>query len=61
MVDVSWDKVAQENFKAELLIRSADTPGLLAEIASAVSRLGGNITKAEVETFADNKAQTGSA
>jgi len=58
MVDVSWDQVAQVEFRAALLIRSADTPGLLADVASAVSRLGGNITKAEVETSADQKAQT---
>jgi GTP pyrophosphokinase len=57
MVDVSWGSVTQENFKAGLVVRSADTPGLLAEVASAISRLRCNITKAEVETFADNKAQ----
>jgi len=57
MVEVSWGSVSQENFKAGLIIRSADTPGLLAEVTSAISRLGGNITRAEVETFADKKAQ----
>jgi (p)ppGpp synthase/HD superfamily hydrolase len=58
MVDISWDQVAREDFQADLLIRSADKPGLLAEVASAVSKLEGNITKAEVKTFADKKAQT---
>ena len=58
MVDISWDQVEREDFRADLLIRSADKPGLLAEVAAAVSKLGGDITKAEVETSADKKAQT---
>jgi len=58
MVDIAWDQVAQEEFQAKLIIRSTDAPGLLADIASAVAKLDGNITKAEVETFADKKAQT---
>jgi len=58
MVDIAWDQVAQEEFQAKLIIRSTDAPGLLADIASAVAKLDGNITKAEVETFADEKAQT---
>jgi GTP pyrophosphokinase len=57
LVEVSWGSASQENFKGGLIVRSADTPGLLAEVASVISRLGGNIAKAEVETFSDNKAQ----
>jgi GTP pyrophosphokinase len=57
MVDVAWGGVAQDNFKAGLVVQAADIPGLLAKVASAISGLGGNITKAEVETFADKKAQ----
>lgn len=49
--------MVQADFKAGLIFRSADKPGLLAEAATAISKLGGNITKAEVETFPDAKAQ----
>jgi len=57
MVEVSWGKVVQADFKAGLIVRAADKPGLLAEAATAISALGGNITKAEVETFPEAKAQ----
>ena len=56
LVEVSWSGVAQENFSAGLVIRSSDTPGLLADVASRIAGQGGNITKAEVETFPDASA-----
>jgi len=57
MVDVSWGSVVQERYKAGLIVKAADSPGLLAKVASSISELEGNITKAEVKTFADQKAQ----
>ncbi len=57
MVEITWGEVAQDQFKAGLNIRSSDAPGLLAEVATRISAQGGNITKAEVRTYADKKAQ----
>jgi len=57
MVEVTWGRVSGEKFKAGLLVIAADTQGLLAEVASAVSRLAGDIVRAEVETFPDKKAR----
>ncbi|MDD8025258.1 MAG: bifunctional (p)ppGpp synthetase/guanosine-3',5'-bis(diphosphate) 3'-pyrophosphohydrolase [Acidobacteriota bacterium] len=57
IVDVAWGSVAQDLYKSGLVIRSNDVPGLLAKITSAISALGGDITKAEVETTADRKAR----
>lgn len=57
MVDVSWGSVGQGRYKAGLIVKAADSPGLLAKVASSISDLEGNITKAEVKTFADGKAQ----
>jgi guanosine-3',5'-bis(diphosphate) 3'-pyrophosphohydrolase len=57
LVDVSWGSGAQGSYKAGLLVKAADSPGLLAKVASSISAREGNITKAEVKTFADQKAQ----
>jgi guanosine-3',5'-bis(diphosphate) 3'-pyrophosphohydrolase len=57
MVEITWGEVGQDHFKAGLNICSSDAPGLLAEVATTISAQGGNITKAEVRTFADKKAQ----
>jgi GTP pyrophosphokinase len=56
-VEVTWGSVAVENFRANLVVRCADKPGLLAKIMSAISGREANITKAEVETYADGRAQ----
>jgi guanosine-3',5'-bis(diphosphate) 3'-pyrophosphohydrolase len=55
MVDVAWDDAFKGSFKAKLLVKSVDSPGVLANVATIISRLEGNITKAEIETFADGK------
>jgi guanosine-3',5'-bis(diphosphate) 3'-pyrophosphohydrolase len=39
------------------LIKANDYPGVLARVATVITQLGGNITKAEVITTADKKAQ----
>lgn len=54
---MSWGNVAQGSSKVGLLVKAADSPGLLAKVAGSISELEGNITKAEVKTFADQKAQ----
>ncbi|UCC39386.1 MAG: bifunctional (p)ppGpp synthetase/guanosine-3',5'-bis(diphosphate) 3'-pyrophosphohydrolase [Candidatus Aminicenantes bacterium] len=57
MVEVSWDDSPEGSFKGKLLIKGEDSPGVLARLTSAIAQLEGNITKAEVITFADKKAQ----
>ena len=55
MVDVAWDDAFKGSFRAKLLVKSEDSPGVLAKVATVISRLEGNITKAEIATFADGK------
>lgn len=57
IVEVSWEAFPQENYKCRLLILAEDRPGLLAQVASIIAQQGGDITKAEVDTFAGKKAQ----
>ena len=58
MVDVSWaPSVADDFYQGRLLIKGQDSPGVLAKLTAAIAGLEGNITKAQVNTFADKKAQ----
>ena len=57
MVDVSWEDTPKQHYRGKLLIRGKDAPGVLANITSVIAQLEGNITKAEVSTFSDKKAQ----
>ena len=57
MVEVSWAASSEGDYQGKLLIRSKDTPGLLAKLTSSIAELKGNITRAEVATYADKKAQ----
>jgi len=58
MVDVSWSPAAAGGlYQGRLLIKGQDSPGVLAKLTATIADLGGNITKAQVNTFADKKAQ----
>jgi GTP pyrophosphokinase len=57
MVEVSWDSASSGSYKSRLLIKAADSPGVLAKVAGGIAELKGNITKAEVDTTADKKAE----
>lgn len=57
MVEVLWDKALAGPFKGKLLIKSKDSPGVLAKLTTIIAQSDGNITKAEVVTSADKKAQ----
>ncbi|MFB0566451.1 MAG: bifunctional (p)ppGpp synthetase/guanosine-3',5'-bis(diphosphate) 3'-pyrophosphohydrolase [Candidatus Aminicenantaceae bacterium] len=57
MIEVSWSSFPEGIYVGGLLIKSEDSPGVLAKVASAIAQLKGNITKADVVTFADQKAQ----
>ncbi len=53
IVEVAWDDACRGNFKAKVLIKAVDAPGVLAKVATLIARLEGNITKAEVGVLAD--------
>jgi guanosine-3',5'-bis(diphosphate) 3'-pyrophosphohydrolase len=57
MVEVSWDSASVGPYKSRLLIKAGDSPGILGKVATSIAQLEGNITKAEVTTTADGKAQ----
>ena len=57
MVEVSWDGVPDGTYSGRLLIKTEDAPGVLAKAAAAVAEEGGNITRADVKTSSDKKAQ----
>ncbi|HUU39092.1 MAG TPA: bifunctional (p)ppGpp synthetase/guanosine-3',5'-bis(diphosphate) 3'-pyrophosphohydrolase [Candidatus Desulfaltia sp.] len=57
MVEVSWDSASVGPYKSRVLIKAGDSPGLLGKVATSIAQSDGNITKAEVTTTADNKAQ----
>lgn len=56
MVEVSWGAASDEGYKGKLLVQAADSPGVLAKVATDIAQSGGNITKAEVTT--DGKGKT---
>lgn len=57
MVDVYWDESLEGPFRGNLLIKSEDSPGVLAKLTSVIAQSGGNITKAAVTTYTDKKAR----
>ncbi len=57
LIEVAWDDAFAGSFKARLLVKSEDTPGVLAKVAAAVADLEGDISKAEAATAADGRAR----
>ncbi len=57
MVDIYWDESLEGPFRGNLLIKSEDSPGVLAKLTSVIAQSGGNISKADVTTSADKKAR----
>ncbi len=57
MVEVSWGEAAAGLFRARLRIRSADAPGVLGKVATAIAELGANITKVDGLTSTDRLAE----
>ena len=57
LVEVTWDTLPAQMSTGRLVIEAEDSPGLLAGLAAAVAELEGNISRAEVKTSADAKAQ----
>jgi guanosine-3',5'-bis(diphosphate) 3'-pyrophosphohydrolase len=56
LVEVTWDRSFSGTFKARLLVKSQDSPGVLAKVATAVAGLDGDISKAEAAMIAEGKA-----
>jgi GTP diphosphokinase / guanosine-3',5'-bis(diphosphate) 3'-diphosphatase len=56
LVDVSWDPALSGTFSARLLVKTQDSPGVLAKVATAVAALEGDISKAEAGRSAEGKA-----
>lgn len=57
LVEVSWDPSFSGTFKARLLVKSKDTPGVLAKVAAAVADLEGDIFKAEAAMASEGSAR----
>jgi guanosine-3',5'-bis(diphosphate) 3'-pyrophosphohydrolase len=58
LVDASWSSSSPEgSYPSKLLVKTQDSPGVLAKLTAAIADLGGNITKAHVDTYAGQKAQ----
>jgi GTP diphosphokinase / guanosine-3',5'-bis(diphosphate) 3'-diphosphatase len=57
LVEVSWDPSFAGTFKARLLVKSEDSPGVLAKVAAAIADLDGNISKAEASMIVEGKAR----
>jgi GTP pyrophosphokinase len=57
LVEVSWDDDFAGTFKARLLVKSQDTPGVLAKVAAAVADLEGDISKAEAAMMVEGRAR----
>jgi len=56
-IEVVWDPAQDATFKARLMVKSRDVPGVLAKVATAVAGLEGDISKAEASMIADGKAK----
>ncbi|MFQ6038129.1 MAG: RelA/SpoT family protein [Candidatus Aminicenantales bacterium] len=57
LVEASWSSGVGGAYRANLAIRSADTPGVLAKLTTEIAQHGGNIARASVETSHDKTAQ----
>ncbi|MFW6129107.1 MAG: TGS domain-containing protein, partial [Candidatus Aminicenantaceae bacterium] len=57
MIEVAWDQSLEGSYKGKLIIVGKDIPGILANLTAVIAQLGGNITKADVATFSDNKTR----
>lgn len=57
LFDMTWDQSLKGHFRGKLLMRGKNYPGLLAKVTAVIAELGGNIIKANVETFTDQEGQ----
>ena len=57
LVEVTWDPSLSGTFKARLLVKTQDSPGVLAKVATAVAASEGDISKAEAGMSSEGKAR----
>ncbi len=57
-IEVEWDLETEEQFPAKIVIRSLDRVGLLADVASIISKHGANILSAKTETQSDRTVES---
>jgi guanosine-3',5'-bis(diphosphate) 3'-pyrophosphohydrolase len=57
LVEVEWDDDFAGAFRARLLVKSKDSPGVLAKVAAAVADLEGDISKAEAAMAVEGRAR----
>jgi guanosine-3',5'-bis(diphosphate) 3'-pyrophosphohydrolase len=57
LVEVGWDGAFAGSFRARLLVKTQDTPGVLAKVAAAVADLEGDISKAEATMAVEARAR----
>ena len=55
-VDARWDGAAKQERPVEILVKSQDVPGLLANISQSFHNAGVNITAVNCRTSADRRA-----
>ncbi|MCP4746408.1 MAG: bifunctional (p)ppGpp synthetase/guanosine-3',5'-bis(diphosphate) 3'-pyrophosphohydrolase [Desulfobacteraceae bacterium] len=55
LIDVQWDEEAKETYPVKIVIRSLDRVGMLADLATVISKYGANIQDARTQ-ISDNKA-----
>ena len=57
-IEVEWDLESEDQFPAKIVIRSLDRVGLLADVASIISKHGANILSAKTETKDDKTVES---
>jgi guanosine-3',5'-bis(diphosphate) 3'-pyrophosphohydrolase len=58
LIEVQWDDAGAEKFPVKIMIRSMDRMGLLADVASCISKYGANILSAHTETHEDRLVES---
>lgn len=58
LIEVQWDDAGAEKFPVKIMIRSMDRMGLLADVASCISKYGANILSAHTETHEDKLVES---
>ena len=57
-IDVEWHKAISEIYPVKIIVRSGDRIGLLADIATSISKHGSNIVSAKTETMENGDVET---
>jgi GTP pyrophosphokinase len=58
LIEVQWDTVGADMFPVNIVIRAMDRMGLLADVATIISKLGANILSANTDTHEDKYVES---